>query len=251
MKNTTVRFHLPFKQIVATAAVLCLGSLAIVQPALAQLQVALQKIGNPIWKPVDFHLFGAEVGFPGNEFAEYFENLQKILPPPNHQWHPELSLGPGTPHAGPYDHELAAGIAAAGFLETTNFHKSDFKFPNAVWMMWMNVPDAGAPTGKTVDAANGPMIPNSVFPIHLAWDVFHDGVQDGATSTYDRPPLPEVNPPFDVEGDSHYPQFLIFTEPDKKFTKGKAVTWEHRATLTDAQGNGWVISAKFQVNSKN
>src|ERR1051326_5817317 len=123
-----------------TAAAVCLASLALVPTAQAQLQVTAQKIGRPIWKPLDFHLFGAQVGTPGDGFAELYANLQKVLPPPNHVLNPELGIGPGAAHPPPYDHEIANGIAAAGFLETTNFHNSDFNLPNGVWLFWMTVP---------------------------------------------------------------------------------------------------------------
>jgi hypothetical protein len=95
------------------------------------------------------------------------------------------------------------------------------------------------------------MIPNDLFPIHMAADTFHDGVMDGPTTTFDAPALTELHPPFDVDGASHAPWFLISTEFGKKFTQGKAGAWEYRISLTDAQGNGWLFTVQFQISPKN
>jgi hypothetical protein len=248
MKTTTSLKHGAL--VTALAVLAWLGGPARANAAPDKLDVSLHKIGHPTWKPVDFHLFTAALGTADSGFAEYFDNLQKVLPPPNHLLHPELSLGPGAPHPGPYGRELKQTISHAGFREDTQFRLSEFLEPNGIWFVWMNVPDKGAPSGRSVDSERGPIIPNSLFPMHLEWDVYHDGVKDGETSTYDRPPLPQVNPPFDVEGDSHYPQFLIINESADGSARVKAGHWEHRATLTDATGNGWIIEVRFKVKAR-
>ena len=57
--------------------------------------VELESFGRPIWKPVDCHLVSAEIGTAGSGYAEYFETLQSLLPPPRHVPIEALGIGPG------------------------------------------------------------------------------------------------------------------------------------------------------------
>ena len=67
-------------------------------------------VGTPAWQPLDFHLYTAPVG-PAPNFPDYFQSLLNVLPEPNHRAHPDLGVGPGDPHAGPYTNEIATGVA--------------------------------------------------------------------------------------------------------------------------------------------
>ena len=98
----------------------------------------ISPIGNPIWKPVDFHLFTA----PASTDEEFFHTNSSLLPSPQHEPHDDLVVGPGTSHAGPYHTELAAGLAAQGYPERSLFPVEEFYgAPNGVYFVWMNVPD--------------------------------------------------------------------------------------------------------------
>ena len=68
-----------------------------------------KQVGDPILRPGDFHLFSAALGGFDNGFAEFFAMGGRLLPPPEHIVLPSLAVVNGTPHAGPYDEELAKG----------------------------------------------------------------------------------------------------------------------------------------------
>ena len=55
-----------------------------------------------------------------------------------------------------------------------------------------------------------------------------------------------LNPPFSVEGHSHFPYFL---EEDLTFLPGVPPigNYEFRVRMIDQQGNGWQFTAPFQV----
>jgi hypothetical protein len=84
--------------------------------------VTTTQIGNPIWKPLDFHLFSG----PASSDPEFVQTLNTILTPPYYQPHPDILVGPGAPHAPPYDKDLADGIAHAGFQSKSVFSPVEF-----------------------------------------------------------------------------------------------------------------------------
>jgi hypothetical protein len=71
-----------------------LGALPVAQAASGG--TSLEPIGDPIWKPVDCHVFSAPVGTAETGYAEAFETFASLLPPPNHVAHPDLGIGPLT-----------------------------------------------------------------------------------------------------------------------------------------------------------
>jgi hypothetical protein len=209
--------------------------------------VRLTPIGNPTWKPVDFHLFSAPIGTAATGFTEFLETLQALLPPPNHAVHPDLGIGPGAPHVPPYDSELATGVANEGFHEGVRFKQSEFSNGEGVILAWMNVPAPGT-TGSSPDFASGPIIPNSLFPIHFSGRTLHNGKVFSEFSS-DVPPLDtNLDPPFDVDGHSHFP--LFFAESAEFAPTGTANlrgSYQFEFQLIDQAGNGWRITAHFTV----
>ncbi len=195
----------------------------------------IEKIGDPKWEPVDYHQIAYDAGV---DYADLDKPLLAILPPPNHAEHADLFIGPGAAHAAPYDTEIAEGIAATGQQDRTHFTLEETA-PNHVFVgMFMVVASAGAPTGKTPDSASGPMIPNTLFPIHVA-DQADLNAQEWADFAWetDIPALDgALDPPFDVEGHSHFPMFSIGT-----MFAGAGTVVQH-ITMTDTAGNGWKIT---------
>jgi hypothetical protein len=202
-----------------------------------------KKIGNPAWEPADYHRFSADIG-PG--YSKLLDVGLSVLPPPDHQFHPAFGVGPGAPHDGPYDGEIGAGVAARGFVDHTVFTVEQATLPNGVMEAWMVVPSAGAPSGKTPDAASGPMIPNSLFPIHADFQGYLDGAAaPGDRVVFDVPPLDaSLDPPFHVDGHSHFP---IFLADDVGSLPGSTGEHEWRGQLVDTQGNGWELSTRFTL----
>jgi hypothetical protein len=201
--------------------------------------VSLTQIGAPIWRPVDLHLFSAPIGT-APDYAGFGATIAELLPPPNHLG---LGGGPGAPHAPPYNTELAQGVTSQGFHEGQRFTVSEFSSGNGVYIVWTMLPDPGT-TGSSHDFSSGPIIPRSLFPIHLEGVTYqNDAVFDPALYTTDLQPTDTT-----TDGPSH---FAIFIADNTDFGPSGANpvgSYEYRITLTDLQGNGWSIVARFWVS---
>ena len=208
------------------------------------LGVKISPIGNPTWRPVDFHLFSAPVGTAESGYAEFGETMLALLPPPNHVANPFLGVGPGAPHQPPYDSELAAGVTALGFHEGVQFRTAEFSNGMGVWVVWMNIPAPGI-TGSSPDFVSGPIIPNSLFPIHDEGNDYHNGAFFSFMGSFDVPALDQIG--FNVDGHSHFPVFFAdnadFGPPGANLNG----SYQYQFTIVDATGNGWRIEAHFTV----
>jgi hypothetical protein len=226
-------------------------SIALAAPAFAsncgQVPVQLKQIGNPIWMPVDFHVFTAAIGTPDDGFAEFSQNMTNLLYPLRHQSCTELGIGPGAPHQPPYNQEMEAGLDIMSFKDSLVFRVPDFSLPNGVYAVWMTVPNPGT-TGSSPDFKSGPIIPNTLFPIHVVGEVFRNNqLWDPFGGTFDVPPLtPQLSCPFSVDGHSHFPIFFV---ESSFFGPGGPINghYEFRVTMTDSTGNGWSITVPFTV----
>jgi hypothetical protein len=202
---------------------------------------------------VDFHLFSAPIGTPETGFAEFAATALALLPPPNHAFHPQLVVGPGAPHAPPYDTELGQGVAALGFDEKRVFDASEFSGGNAVYLTSMVVPDPGT-TGSSPDFTSGPIIPNTLFPISIVGvSTRNNVVFDAALANFAVPPLddPSLTPSFDVEGHSHFPLFTAEASVFGPGDVGPAGNYKYAMTMTDREGNGWALEVHYVVRKKN
>ena len=225
-------------------------ALALSTSAVAQNEraaVRIEPIGSPTWKPVDFHVYSAAVGTADDGFAEFTQNTVAVLPPPKHQLCAELGIGPGTPHQPPYNHEIDRNLDATDFNESLVFRVPEFSPPNGVWATWMVVPYPGT-IGSSPDFASGPIIPNTLFPIHVVGQAFRNNLLwDPNLGGSDVPPLTDqLSCPFSVDGHSHFP---IFFADNASFGLGGPATgdYEYRVTMTDSTGNGWSITVRFKV----
>jgi hypothetical protein len=208
--------------------------------------VRLKPIGNPTWKPVDFHLFSAPIGTADTGYAEFLETLLALLPSPNHEFHPALGVGPGAPHLPPYDSELATGVVNEGFHEGVRFNQSEFSNGEGVVLAWMNVPAPGT-TGSSPDFASGPIIPNSLFPIRVSASTLHND-KVFSQGFFDVPPLDaNLDPPFDVDGHSHFPFFLVDNADFGPSGANLRGSYKYQIEMIDQAGNGWRIEAHFAV----
>ncbi len=168
--------------------------------------VRLTPIGHPTWTPADFHLFAAPVGTAATGYAEFGETALALLPEPNHVFNPDLLVGPGAPHMPPYTSELASGVVAQGFHQGVRFNTSEFSNGMGVFLVWMNVP-APDTTGSSPDFASGPIMPNSLFPIHVEGISTHNGQAfNPYVASFDVPALNTIG--FSVDGASHFPVFI-------------------------------------------
>jgi hypothetical protein len=115
--------------------------------ATARVSVIVATAGTPTFIPTDFHLFAAPIGTAASGYAEFFQTLQAILPPPNHLFDPATGLGLGAPHPGPFGQEIGQGVAANGFIESTAFTTTDFSNGTGVFLAFMIIPGPGSPVG--------------------------------------------------------------------------------------------------------
>jgi hypothetical protein len=103
---------------------------------------------------------------------------------------------------------LAKGVAAQGYLEGVKFSESEFSDGMGVWATWMAVPAPGV-IGSSRDFSAGPIIPNTLFPIHVLGTATHHGAMFSKIAEFNVPALDNrLTPPFDVDGSSHTPFFF-------------------------------------------
>jgi hypothetical protein len=207
-------------------------------------EVALNRLGKPCFKPVDFHLFSANV--------ELFSRLIDILP--NHKPHPNLGVGPGAPHDPPYDEEIKDGLNRLGIRDQKSFSPEDFSDPNVIFFTFMVVAQnrEGCPRGSSPDFTEGPIIPNSLFPgqpdtvLSSRTTFFRNNQVFDPAFVVDVPRLDKVDPPFLVAGHSHLPIFLATA---KEFGAGGQLEGNYRinSVLLDQAGNGWDITKRFKI----
>lgn len=204
-------------------------------------------IGTPIWKPVDFHMFAAPIGTAESGYVEFGETMAALLPPPFHVANPSLGIGPGIPHMPPYDHELANGVARNRYHEGLVFAEREYTNGSGIYVVWMNVPAPGT-RGSSPDYAQGRIIPNALFPIHVRSTERLNGKAYSFVADFDVPALDDsLTPPFDVDGHSHFPVFLASNADFGLPGVRPQGVHEFRTTMLDTLGNGWRIEAVFTV----
>lgn len=232
MKEACCSLLRTMKAAVASLMLMGYGALSCAAPSVTA-------VGNPTFVPTDFHLFAAPVGTASTGYAEYLDTLQALLPPPGHGFDPAIGVTPGAPHAGPYDTELARGVAANGFAESSVFTTQQYSNGTGVYLVYMLVAGGASPTGSSPDFASGPVIPNSAFPLTIDGATFVDGMLDDVLTQFQLPATAGV------DGQSHIPFFFI---DNMDFATLPIVgSYEYRISVLDAGGNGYEIVAPFQV----
>jgi hypothetical protein len=205
-------------------------------------------IGNPTWKPVDFHLFSAPIGTAQTGYAEFADTALALLPPPNHVFVDGLFVGPGAPHAPPYDTEFANGVANLGYHEGVHFATSEFSGGSAVYLVWMTVPAPGT-IGSSPDFVSGPIIPNALFPIHGIGTDEHDGKPFSFVGEAVVPPLDDaIAARFaGLDGHSHFPMYWADNADFGPAGAKLAGSYRYVIDMTDQTGNGWHVEAHFTI----
>lgn len=212
--------------------------------------VQLTQIGAPKWRPMDFRFFTAPIGTPQDGFSNFWQSVSQVLPPPNHAFIPQIGVGPGTAHLAPYDTEIASGLTSAGFRQGTAFTTSEFSFPNAVFFCWMNVPTTNAPTGSSPDFANGPIIPNTMMPLRQTGITTRNGTVFDSNWDGDTISLNSLVQPFNVDGYSHSFNFNAEAAEFGPTNTPPVGVYQHQFSLIDTNGNGWQITANFDVSDR-
>lgn len=204
--------------------------------------ITVTAIGTPTWQPVDLHVFSAPIGVAATGYAGFLATLAAILPPPKHVSDPVFGILPGVSHSPPYDEEIASGVSGLGFAEKTVFTQQEFSNGMGVYLAYMIAPGPGSAVGSSSDFAAGPIVPNSLLPIHSVYSTFRNGALFKALEMFD------TAVPNGVAGYSHIPNFFannfdFASDP----SAGISGSYEYQIVLTDTAGNGWNIAAPFQV----
>jgi hypothetical protein len=149
--------------------------------------------------------------------------------------------------------EIAKGVAnllnLLGEREAVQFNTSDFSNGRGVQMAWMNVPAPGT-LGSSPDFALGPIIPNSLFPIHVSGVTIHDGkVFDPFLVDFNVPKLDaSIGLQFaGLGGHSHFPIFVgenADLGPANAKLRG---SYDFEIDMVDTTGNGWHVNVHFTV----
>ena len=208
----------------------------------------ITKIGSPTWIPADFHVFSAPIGTAGSGYAEFLTSALAILPSPNHVFNPSLGVGPGAPHAPPYDSEISRGVGNAGFRQGHSFSVPEFSNGNGVWVSYMTVPNPGT-TGSSPDFTSGRIIPNSLFPLAVNGVTYRNGrlfdpfVVGGAVPALDA----NLSPPFYVDGHSHFPMFIAENMDFAPPGTSPFGSYVFEIRMRDLTGSGWNIVVRFDV----
>ena len=207
---------------------------------------------TPCFRPVDFHLFSADI----TDFFGLLTGPKGILPEPEHQFHPELGVGPGVPHDPPYNREIKAGLARLGIADQVRFAPEDFQLPKAILFGFMALPldQPGCPRGSSPDFAEGPIIPNLLFPANPEPEsvlvsrttFFRRGEVFDPAFILDIRRLDRITPPLAVDGQSHLPVFLATTAD---FGPGGAIEGPYtiHSVVVDHAGNGWDMTVQFEI----
>lgn len=205
--------------------------------------MALQRVGDPSWRPVCAHLFAARCGSPDDRFADGVATIEAVLP--RHRYFPAQDLfGPGTPHQGSYADELSSGIQQAGQISKSSFSLEEIGAPSCLFITLMLLPDEAAPTGSSADFASGPVLDPDAFPLLIDGNLFAgDRLVDPAFD-FRTPGQAELSGPPPGSSYSHLP--LIFFENDElaHLERGRL---EFRVKISDAHGHGWRINIGFEL----
>jgi hypothetical protein len=210
-------------------------------------------VAIPTWQPVDFAFFSNPLA----SFDDFDHTAQLVFHEPQHLPAPFYGIKPGAAHAPPYDGEVSANVAAAGFTKKNVFTPAEFSGGRGVYLFWNVIATGSAPVGSSPDFAQGRIIPNGLFPIVFAGQTLRDGSLFDPNWAGSTPKLTGFDPPIADDGYSHFPVFTgeIFefqdADPDPNVNpqpySDPAGLYIHQFMLTDAQGNGWRIDAPFAV----
>jgi hypothetical protein len=201
----------------------------------------------PTWQPTDFHFFAGVIGDNSNNFANFIQTQQTLFPAPGYGFDGTNGIIPGTtPVAGPYTNKMSLALAAHGIADQTSFTLAQYTLPFAVYLAWIDVPTAAAPIGSSPDFASGPIISNSIAPIVFGGTTDRNGVLFDPNWTGQINPTTSLGLANPGQGYSHLP---VFTAETFDFGSGPSAdgSYVHHFTQTDAQGNGWSITAPYTV----
>lgn len=200
------------------------SALACSRMAPAQIDVSLTRVGDPIWKASQVHLFSA----PAETDEEWLAVVNSIRD----------FYSCSTTFS---DTTMDEAVAAAGYMDESVYPTTAIDGQNmGAYLVFALRPDPGI-IGSHRCGGTAPIIPNSILPIVGEGELRRDGVfVDGGS----LPPF-TASPNYDgaVFHDSIHENDANFWPPGTPLVGN----WEWNMTLRDQNGNGWDIAVPFQV----
>ena len=125
--------------------------LATAQGVRGDLDVVMEPIGNPTWRPGEIHVFTSR----SDSFQNWLAVMNRISPPSEYT----------TPREPPYESVMADGLTKAGIHSLVSFGPDDIDGrPNGINMGMTLLPDPGI-IGTSVRTDSGAIIPLNLLPI--------------------------------------------------------------------------------------
>lgn len=198
-------------------------------------------VGAPSWQTAELAVFGAPIGATSNDI---FTQTTNAVFGPNHAYDPVSNVTRAfTPHAGPYDRELEAGILRAGFRSTGCLRLSELAAPNGFAIAMNLVPSPTAAVRKSFESPTaGPVV--SFGALNIAADLYIDGVLVDPHLDNEFPSAAEVYFDPTIEGYAHL--FLIFSE-STTYAPLTVGLYRFDVSLDDGVGNRTFNSLTFKV----
>ena len=234
---------------------------ALALSTLANAEVELIKIGNPVFEPSEIAFGSTTLEHPatGDELRRMIAEWRSAALGESHVLpldQERQTLLPGDPHANPYEHEVSRAFAAQGLVHTDVVHWSEMTVPNRFEASISVVPSEDAPMGNSLDGESTPIIPNDVFPLTKVTSLLkNNGLL--ATRTEEINELSDEGVVVDengVERDfsglnwSHLILGAGVAGRSDSNASDLVGQWEHRTELLDASGNnGWEIITRWEA----
>jgi hypothetical protein len=197
----------------------------------------LTQVGSPTWTPATVVLTAAPPGDTDDSLT-----VLEGLVAPNHRWETSTStFGPGTPHLGPYDQELAELLGDSAFEATQNFFSTNLASPAGLLLLMIVIPSAGSTVGPSVDFRMGPLI--TAFPIEAASDWANGATL--LTAAHQETAVP--GDAFAGNGSHLLITFALSSAGTPGLTNLSGMC-DWRILLTDSGGDGWEVHVPFKMN---
>ncbi len=213
------------------------------------LDITRESFNDPLWDVAGISLFSAPIGTEADIYAATSETLACLLP--NHAYNPAQApdwLPPIAAHAAPYDEELFGGVEACGFVGDEGlFTTATFDGGVGLVLLFSLVPNEAAPSGRTTDGEDVPMIPDAYFSMAVETDLLIDGSDFHNDLDLDTPYVVDLGMD-GTDGLSHWPVHRTYDlgkTPDHVDLVGR---WTWSVDVTDAFGAGWRVDVGFDID---
>jgi hypothetical protein len=169
-------------------------------------EAVVTPIEAPLWAPTDFVIFKSETG----KLRDATDIINCLMPPEEHIWDvPSMQWLPAVEGGveSDYGTDMSRAVEACGFTSTRLLQPQDLEDPSAIFLGFMIVPGPDAPSGRTIDFEDGPLIPEALFPLETSLNFYREGELVDYITEIIHPRLDDLGIP--GMGLSHVPMLLL------------------------------------------